>query len=84
MKSFKFNPFESGEKYLGRINRYLTDKIIEDISKIDDNFQPERIKEILNQLEPEALEVIEEECRRLEKYEVCKIALELIEAKKKR
>ncbi len=81
MKKFKKGDKESGEQFDGRINRYLTDKIIEDIDQIA-NLPQAEIKRILNQLIPEALEIIEEECQKSEKYEVCKIALELIEAKK--
>ena len=82
MKTFERRNNESGEQFANRIDRYLIDKIIEDIESIV-NLPYLQIKSILNQLNPEALEIIEEDCSKLEKFEVCKIARELIENKKK-
>jgi hypothetical protein len=81
MKKFERMPNESDKEYMGRVWRYTTDKIIEDIEQIA-ALPEEQIKSILRQLEPEALEMVEEDCQKLEKYEVCRIASDLLKEKK--
>ncbi len=83
MKMFELRNDETDEQFNSRISRYLTDKIIEQISSIAD-LRSNQIKSILQQLAPEALEIIEEECVKLEKFEVSKIARDLIEEKNKK
>lgn len=79
MKKFKPTENEKPEHYANRIKRGVTDLIIEQIDKIADHMEEREIIRILSQLDIPALEIVEEECQRLEKYEVCRIARNLIE-----
>jgi uncharacterized protein (DUF2267 family) len=76
MKIFNDKPNESTDEFYRRIHRFTTDKIIEDIALIS-KLSKEQITTILSQLPTEALEIIEEECQKLELYEVCRISREL-------
>jgi len=80
MKEFIKQENETHAQYASRINRGITDMIINDIDKISD-FPKEQIKSILAQLDVVALEIVEEECQTLEQFEVCRIARNLIEEK---
>lgn len=82
MKKFNMRPSESGDQFSNRIYRYVTDKIIEDIERIS-SYEPTQIEIILRQLDVEALEIIVEDCLKLEKFEICTIAQNLITEKRK-
>jgi len=76
-KLFNQRPNESGEQFVNRFNRHLTDKIIDEIQFIA-NLSELQIKSILSQLNKEALEIIISECNNLKRYEVSQIASVLI------
>ena len=81
MKRIDRKPHETDEQFVSKMNRVITDKIIEDIELITENMNLERIMRIFKQLNIEALEVIIQECNTLEKFEVSKIAQDLIKEK---
>ena len=81
MKKIERKPHETGDQYVAKMNRVITDMIIGDIEHIANDMKQEQIKNILHQLNIEALEMIIQECNTLEKFEVSKIAQDLIKEK---